>query len=273
MRNGLKWFLAIVLTLAAATYQRMTGPTYPKKVEVTINTVDYKFKLPRSHSGFSDQAIVLIIPDTSIKGTLHFRRFKMNEQWTIVPLVRSKDSLKARLPAQPAAGKLEYFITLQTDQKQFTIPSKSAVVIRFKGAVPLGILIPHILLMFLSLLFGMFVLIETLTNGPQIKTFTWVTTITLFLGGMILGPLVQKFAFGALWTGIPFGWDLTDNKTLIAMLFWLLASWQVWKKELHKAKLWVILAVVVMFAVYMIPHSVMGSELNYQTMTVETGNL
>ncbi len=49
-------------------------------------------------------------------------------------------------------------------------------------------------------------------------------TLFLFIaGGMILGPLVQYFAFGELWTGIPFGWDLTDNKTLIALIFWILA--------------------------------------------------
>ncbi len=48
---------------------------------------------------------------------------------------------------------------------------------------------------------------------------------------MILGPIVQKYAFGELWTGIPFGWDLTDNKTLIAFLFWILAVIMNRKKE------------------------------------------
>ena len=40
--------------------------------------------------------------------------------------------------------------------------------------------------------------------------------LLLAVGGFILGPLVQNYAFGELWTGVPFGWDLTDNKTLIA---------------------------------------------------------
>jgi hypothetical protein len=42
-----------------------------------------------------------------------------------------------------------------------------------------------------------------------------------FVGGLILGPPVQLEAFGALWTGWPFGADLTDNKTLIAVLAWV----------------------------------------------------
>ena len=41
---------------------------------------------------------------------------------------------------------------------------------------------------------------------------------TLGLGGMILGPIVQKYAFGAYWTGIPFGHDLTDAKNLVDAL-------------------------------------------------------
>jgi len=35
---------------------------------------------------------------------------------------------------------------------------------------------------------------------------------------------VQHYAFGQLWTGVPFGWDLTDNKTLLAALAWVSRS-------------------------------------------------
>ena len=65
------------------------------------------------------------------------------------------------------------------------------------------------------------------------------------MGGMILGPIVQNFAFGELWTGVPFGWDLTDNKTLIAFLFWIIAVVMNRKKE---KPLYTILAAVVLTA-------------------------
>jgi hypothetical protein len=48
---------------------------------------------------------------------------------------------------------------------------------------------------------------------------------------MILGPVVQKFAFGEYWTGFPFGTDLTDNKTLIAFIGWIIALVAVFKSE------------------------------------------
>ncbi len=273
MKTALKWILAVVLTLAAAYYQRVTGPTYPLKTSFEINGKHYQVKFPRSHGGFTPQTITLAIADTNVIAELHYRRFKMNEDWTVVPMQRREGKLQADLPAQPPAGKLEYFVVLKTPTQEVNVPHDTAVVIRFKGAVPAYVLAPHVLLMFLSMLFAMYTFLETLTNGPKIKFYTLLTTVVLFVGGMILGPIVQKFAFDAYWTGVPFGWDLTDNKTLIAMLFWLLALWRVMTTGEQKAKKWIVLAVLVMFVVFLIPHSVMGSELNYETMSVETGKI
>jgi hypothetical protein len=78
---------------------------------------------------------------------------------------------------------------------------------------------------------------------------------------MILGPLVQKYAFGALWTGFPFGYDLTDNKTLIAFLGWI-AAWIAGRKG-KPARGWVLGASILLLVVYLIPHSLFGSELDY----------
>ena len=83
----------------------------------------------------------------------------------------------------------------------------------------------------------------------------------LILGGFILGPLVQKYAFGVLWSGFPFGGDLTDNKTLVALAFWtaaLLAG-----RKGRPARGWVLAASVVHLVIYLIPHSLLGSEYDY----------
>ena len=37
MKKYVYWFLAIVITLVLSVYQRMTGPTYPKKVTIELN--------------------------------------------------------------------------------------------------------------------------------------------------------------------------------------------------------------------------------------------
>ncbi len=268
-----KWILAIVLTFSMASYQRMTGPTYPQDLEFSIQNEFYQFELPRSHSSTAPCEISVPATNPEISGELHFRRYKVDESWTIMPLMVEDNSLKGYLPPQPPAGKLEYFLTLKTQNQEIVLPEESAVVIRFKGDVPASFLLPHVLLMFISMLLAAVSLMEILFKGEKVKIYTLLTTVTLFLGGMIFGPIVQKFAFGAYWTGIPFGWDLTDNKTLLSFLFWLAALWQIYRPNAKKAKLWVIAAIIVMFGIYLIPHSTMGSELNYETMQVETGNL
>ena len=85
---------------------------------------------------------------------------------------------------------------------------------------------------------------------------------------MILGPIVQYYAFGDLWTGIPFGWDLTDNKTLIAFIFWILAVYMNRKTD---RPLYTALAAFVLLLVFSIPHSMFGSELDYASGQVTQG--
>ena len=135
------------------------------------------------------------------------------------------------------------------------------VILRFKGDVPAVIMIPHIILMFLAMLFSTRTGLGALTRSSSLARLTLWTVITLGVGGLFLGPVVQKFAFGAYWTGWPLGQDLTDNKTIVAFLFWAVALWRIRKHP--QATGWAVIAAVVLFAVYMIPHSVLGSELDY----------
>ena len=48
MKKSVYWLLAIVITLVLSIYQRMTGPTYPKRITVELKGESYKIKLPRS---------------------------------------------------------------------------------------------------------------------------------------------------------------------------------------------------------------------------------
>jgi len=67
---------------------------------------------------------------------------------------------------------------------------------------------------------------------------------------------------------VPFGWDLTDNKTLIALAFWVLAVVMNRKKE---RPMYVAIAAIVLLLVYSIPHSLFGSQLNYSSGSVTQG--
>jgi len=143
-------------------------------------------------------------------------------------------------------------------------------VIRFTGDVPKAILVIHILLMFLAMFFSTATGILALFRVRSFKFFTVLTFAVLFVGGLVFGPIVQKYAFNEWWAGIPFGWDLTDNKTLIAVMVWLMALEMIKKKS---AAFWVIIASLVTIAIFSIPHSLYGSQLNPETGKIIQGTI
>ena len=277
----LLWIIAVIITLVAVFYQKMTGPTYPKKVTINFNNKEYKIKLLRSHGGSDNAKIVLNIPDNDINATLFYRHFPSDDKYLKVDFIREKvkqrkmfgkgkeiSALTVELPNQPPAGKLQYYVVLDSYGKTYELQKKSPVVIRFKGAVPLGILIPHILFMFIAMFLSTLTVLYAIAKIDKFRIYAYITFVTLFIGGMILGPLVQKYAFGELWTGIPFGWDLTDNKTLIAFVFWLAAILINIKRKNRTS---IIIAGIVLLLIYSIPHSMYGSELNRDSGKIEQG--
>lgn len=259
-KNLIFWILAIVLTLTMVVYQRMTGPTYPVSGKKTIGTETVKYKLIRTYGGLDDAEISIDDPDGKLQGTITYKRFKSFDSLTTVPMGHQGGKLVAHIPHQPPAGKVEYWVKLSDGTTEVNL-TEEPVVMRFKGDVPAFILIPHILLMFLAMLFSTRTGIASLGKEKQTLTYSIVTVVTLIGGGIILGPIVQKYAFGAYWTGWPFGHDLTDNKTAIALIFWLIAVYKLIKNREKRG--WALVAAIVMTLVYLIPHSVLGSEIDH----------
>jgi hypothetical protein len=285
MKKFLLWFLAIIITLGAAYYQRKTGPTYPESVSINVNDTVYEVKLIRSLGLDERPEVRLKITDTTVKGNLYYKRFKTNDdykvsefKYKVYPIdsylmnkvfgINEEKGFFAEVPKQPPAGKLQYYIELTDTKGIRTLRKESPVVIRFKDTVPSYILTPHILLMFLAMLFSTLAGLMSIFKNPLYRKYSLWTLIFITLGGMILGPIVQDFAFGKFWTGVPFGWDLTDNKTLIAFLFWTIAVVMNRKKE---RPLYTTLAAAVLLLIFSIPHSVFGSELDYASGQVTQG--
>ena len=260
MKKSVYWLLAVVITLVLSVYQRMTGPTYPMKVAVELNGESYKVKLPRSGVQH-DEMVMLKGISSDAEAQLHYRRYPSADEYTTVDFKWDHHEWQAALPVQPVAGKLQYYITV--DGKDYL--KDEPVVIRFRNDVPASILIPHILLMFGAMLFAVYTFLLVVTHKDY-KRWLKITVATLFVGGLILGPLVQHAAFGPWWAGFPYGTDLTDNKTLISFLFFLAALATIkWKYN----KWVVVLAVLMMIAVFTIPHSAYGSEYDYTTQQLK----
>jgi hypothetical protein len=268
MKKFFIWFLSVLITVLAIIYQRSTGPTYEKKTSITIDGTKYSFKLTRSHGGEKDCKITIPVADQQIKATLEFKQFPSKDEWTKLTMYRENETLAAILPHQPPAGKLEYKITLEKNGQVYPVNEGNPVIIRFKGDVPAAILIPHILFMFFAMFLSNLAGIMALFNFKKFRLYGKFALTGLFIGGLILGPFVQWYAFGEFWAGIPFAWDLTDNKTLLALIFWVMAVLMNRKKE---RPVYTAIAALVMLVVYSIPHSLYGSELNPETGKVIQG--
>jgi len=324
MKRFVLWFLAVFITVGAAVYQRLTGPTYPYRVRTTLDGREVTARLPRSSENVTDCEVKLRGISDDVGGYVEYMRYKTQDPWTRVPLERKQGALSANLPKQPAAGKLAYRVVLVKGDQEAVLNGENPVVIRFKGVVPNWVLIPHIIIMFLAMLLstaagvaafgkarewakfkllpglvifivgvgaayaifkivgipkimgynlfwlcipvsiGVGALLASLPIRPDHRALAKWAAALLFIGGFILGPLVQKFSFGVLWSGVPLGFDLTDNKTLIAMAGWLVALFMMRKGK--QARVWAVAAAILLMAVYSIPHSVLGSELDYSKL-------
>ena len=263
MRKGLFWFLAVVITLGSAVYQRMTGPTYPLRGKAVVDGTEIRYRLPRSAETVEDAEVAVPAP-AAVEGWLDWKRYPTEDAWARVPLVREGDRLVGHLPKQPAAGKLAYRVHLGRDDGAPPVTGDDPVIMRFKDPVPTWIIIPHVIIMFAGMLLATAAGLSALDKKRNPRRFVLWTVALLFVGGFILGPLVQKYAFGVAWTGFPLGTDLTDNKTLIAFLAWIIAL--IAGRKGKPARPFVIAASLITLLIFLIPHSLFGSEYDYSKL-------
>lgn len=290
MKKFLFWSLAVIITLAAVKFQRGTGPTKPVYEQFSYKGKDYSASLQRSaetplthieskgdYKSLGKKANVTIsvegLPD-EIEGKFIYTLYPGNWPSDTVQSIRNGSVFLNSLPAQPAAGKIKYNFILYSSSDTLSLNKTElklggeGIVLRFKGHVPLAILIPHIILMFFAMLLANYIGIASFAKEIIINNKALVLLVILGLGGLVLGPLVQKFAFGEFWTGWPLGEDLTDNKTLFAFIIWVFA----WFFNRKKARRYLyLIAAIVMLLVYSIPHSTSGSEYDHSKGQVVTG--
>ena len=263
MRGVWLWVGAVIVTLAAAAWQRVSGPTWPVRGKVWLaDGRKLAYRLPRS-AEVGKRAAIAIPALPGWGAVLRYKRTPSREGWQELAMAQEGDKLVGYLPEQPPAGKVAYQLRLfpKAGGAELAIPPQP-VVLRFKGQVSPVLLLPHILAMFLGMLFANRAGLGVLFAESSIKRFVLPTLGLLTFGGLVLGPLVQKAAFGVYWSGFPLGRDLTDTKTAVAVLAWVWAFLQS-----RGGKRWpVLVASLVTLAVFAVPHSLLGSEINWEAL-------
>lgn len=255
------WIIAFVLTLLIAYFQYITGPTHPINSIEHLNGEIVRYKLPRSSDNSSKNISISIrTKKENTRALLSFRRLNSNDKWEEKEMKRDGYRLITEITTQPCAGKVEYKIKVVYNNKELELNKGKSIIIRFKGKVPKIFLMIHIIFMFFGIIFSIRTGMEVLRKDGNYAWMITCTFVMVLFGGMVFGPIVQKYAFNDWWTGFPIGKDLTDNKILIIVILWALAFFL--KK---KSKWWAFVATVLMLIVYLIPHSAHGSELDYRT--------
>lgn len=254
--SAVLWILAVVLTLFSASWQRRTGPTHPIKGKATVAGQALSYRFERTHKGAGDQEVKFAAPE-GVTAKVLWRKHGGDPTFTELPMERRGGELVAELPWQPPAGVLKYRVVAEANGERVEIPADGVVTIRYTGDVPAPIMVTHILLMIAAMLLSARAGLECLAREPRLKLYTHLAIGVLFVGGFIFGPLVLKNAFGFWWTGWPIGTDITDNKTLVAMAGWLIALFGV--HRMPRPRAWVAFGVLLLFLVFMIPHSYKGT--------------
>ncbi|MFA5403865.1 MAG: hypothetical protein WC358_02910 [Ignavibacteria bacterium] len=261
------WIVAAIITVISIFYQNTTGPTYPKKGNIIFNGKQIDYKLDRSALINIECPIKIYTNDSLIKGTLVWKRFNTLDNEKSKPMRYENGYLIVEIDKQEKmAEKLQYYIQLSTNQPGTQnvsqlgyIPDKNGVVIRFRGDVPFMIIILHIIFIFAFELMSLKTGMEFFRKEPKYKKYTFWTIALAVVGGFILGPLVQYYAFGEYWTGFPFGFDLTDNKMIIAFVAWVAALYAIYKSK--KPGYWVLGAAIITIGIFLIPHSVLSGNV------------
>lgn len=191
-----------------------------------------------------------------------------------VPMDRAGDVWTARLPSLERGRRIEYGFRLAgTGETAAERPLTTRLfLLKYKGEVSPTVLVLHVLCMFASFFF----IVESLIGAGAIlarsetKEFTlamtrWVLLFS-FLGGWPLGFALNWQRFGVMWEGYPFGYDVTDNKTQVMFLFWLVVMLLSWRSFFGKRDggdpvpdrvyAWaVVVSAVVSLVLFLVPHS------------------
>ena len=89
LKKTLIWVIAVIITIAAAYYQRISGPTQAVSYEFTLNDSLIKFKLPRSNQGVADFNMKLVMPE-DVTGRVIYRRYPTTESWDTLQLQKKQ---------------------------------------------------------------------------------------------------------------------------------------------------------------------------------------
>jgi hypothetical protein len=272
MRNRI--LAGILITLVVFVAARRISKNRPEYLDMEIDGARITHTSVYEHVGRGEPEVILeadpagrIVPEL-------FYVTSEGSQRNSVGMTESGDGVwSGRLPELEKGKRIEYgFIIRGAGAGTDTRSETGAFLLKYKGEVSPTVLVLHILCMFAAFFFVVLCLFGALAIlrgregiSPTVANTRWVLLFT-FIGGWPLGFALNQQRFGTLWEGFPFGYDITDNKTQLMFVFWLVAMILAWssfrgrdpRRDIAGPKAFaaaVLICVLVSFILFLVPHS------------------
>ena len=266
----MRYALALVLTILLLGIARRISTRHPTDHSVEADGTTLSHRTVTEDFGDGPKIDIRASSTEGLTALVYYSRTE-GGPYQIDSLSGTSDELSAILPVLQKGSRWYYHIkAFQSGKEIAKFPPGSDQFIKFKGHVPAYILIPHIFCMFATIFFGLLTVFSSISAArgradikQSVRYLLW-TVIFAFIGGFPLGYLVAYLAFGQGWSGVPMGWDITDNKTVILFLFWLV-TFVLARRGLKgermaiSRKAYMSLAsasLIVTFIAFVIPHSI-----------------
>ena len=227
--------------------------------------------------GFADQPKLIMAEvssqqSDSVSVKLHYYR---NDEFSTIVMknLPGTDYFGAEIPADKLGERNYYFIEAMDGAENKVVLPETAddsfdseydyYKARFEGKATFILLLFHIVLMiaaFFLLLHALYYAMNYLAveeRGDAIVRSVNLGILTFFITGFPIGCIIEKQVLGNYWEGIPFGWDVTDSKTLIIMIIWLILMYLKKKDKVSMRgySWWVIINTIITIGLFLLPHS------------------
>ena len=214
-------------------------------------------------------------PDAGIEPRLVYTVDRSGPERTIVMREGPEGVWTAGLPSMEKGHRIDYSFRIYpaaTGARGTPEAESGSFRLKYKGEVSTTILVLHILCMFGAFFF----IVESLLGSGAMlirdegREFTVGMTrwaiLFVFLGGFPLGFALNWQRFGVMWEAFPFGWDVTDNKTQVIFILWLITALVSWRSFFgrrtgrdpvgNRAYAAIVAAVsIISIILYLVPHS------------------
>jgi hypothetical protein len=274
----IRYLIALLLTVVLLGFARRMSTRHEQTFTEQVDGITLRHQTVTENFGDGPILSVATSAPERVRAVAYYSEQPGGPDYKQQDMVLSSDGFSCKLSALPRGEKFFYHINVYKDNVVIATfppakaaPSKGDQFIKFKGHISRFVLIPHILLMFGTIFFGLLAVFTSVdvargkSDARRSILFLILTFACAFVGGIPLGIVVSAQTFGGSgWGGWPLGTDITDTKTEVLLLFWLITIFLSWK-GLRSRKMTisnglysflVILSFIVTFITFLIPHSI-----------------